>query len=224
MLLQQYWDKSHKGLKGDIEPSKYGLSVVKLFPQNSFVLDLGGGRGRDSFLFLQKGHQVVLLDISPCALNQAKETASRLGFVLSTVKNNIGQELFPFEDNTFDVVYSHLSLHYANRENTLSALLEVNRILKPDGKFFATVKSTEDKEDMEKVKAVSAQIEPGFFMDKEGIRRQSRYTIDSWTQMLKKAGFRRVSIKLIDENVSRKETGKETESKKLLVNEIRTEK
>ena len=58
-------------------------------------------------------------------------------------KNGIDAPLFlydgnklPFEDNSFDKVYSSLVFHQLDRITKLKCLLEINRILKPNGELI----------------------------------------------------------------------------------------
>ncbi len=46
-------------------------------------------------------------------------------------------EALPFQDNYADIVYSRNSLDHVN--NPLKTMLEINRVLKPNGKFFLSV-------------------------------------------------------------------------------------
>jgi predicted SAM-dependent methyltransferase len=45
----------------------------------------------------------------------------------------------PFEDNSVDVLYSSNSLEYFDREETIEALKEWKRVLKPNGELFIAV-------------------------------------------------------------------------------------
>lgn len=219
--LENYWDEDHKKLTGDYAPSNYGVAVANEFPKSSFILDIGGGRGRDSIFFLQQGHKVLMFDISPFAVAQAVSTAQELNLNLQAEVINVGEQNLPVPDKSVDAVYSHLALHYFDLKITVKVLSEIHRVLKDGGKFFATIKSPEDKKDMARILEFTTEVSQGYFIDREGIKRQSRFTIEQWQDMLTKAGFTNFTVQLIDENVARKEQGKSVESKELLVNEIR---
>lgn len=49
------------------------------------------------------------------------------------------------KDNSFDVVYAHLSLHYFDDETTKKIFKKISFILKPGGYLFVKCKSTDDK-------------------------------------------------------------------------------
>jgi SAM-dependent methyltransferase len=53
---------------------------------------------------------------------------------------------FRYEDGTFDIVYSHLALHYFSAEETVRAFDEIYRVLKPGGVLAFLVNSVNDPE------------------------------------------------------------------------------
>lgn len=103
------------------------------FPADGYVLDLGCGTGK---LFKRLGKLYPQLngsglDLSPEMIAQAQTKnihGDRLRFSLGNA------EAQPFDDNTFDAVFNTISfLHYPNPETVLT---EVQRVLKPGGKFY----------------------------------------------------------------------------------------
>ena len=55
-------------------------------------------------------------------------------------------ETFPYEDDLYDVVYAHLSVHYFNFEITQQLFSEIYRVLKPGGIFAVLTNSMSDPE------------------------------------------------------------------------------
>jgi len=110
------------------------LDVVKIKPE--FILDAGTGTGAaltDLFSRYKKA-QLVALDISENMLAQSAQHGSLLR-VPHLVCADI--ESLPFADNTFDLIFSSLSMQWCNDLN--AAFLEARRVLKPGGLFvFAT--------------------------------------------------------------------------------------
>ena len=103
------------------------------FPADGYVLDLGCGTGK---LFKRLGKLYPQLkgsglDLSPEMVTQAQTNnihGDRLRFTLGNA------EAQPFDDNTFDAVFNTISfLHYPNPQTVLA---EVERVLKPGGKFY----------------------------------------------------------------------------------------
>lgn len=64
---------------------------------------------------------------SPWAAHKALRGADK------TVKN----EILPFEEESFDLAVSNLTLHWAN--DLVGLLIQVNRVLRPDGFFLASL-------------------------------------------------------------------------------------
>lgn len=109
-------------------------------PADSHILDLGCGTGK---LLKRLGKLYpqltgIGLDLSPKMIAQAKaknihgdRTAlldDRLNFTIGNAEDQ------PFSDNTFDAVFNTISfLHYPNPKKVLA---EVQRVLKPGGKFY----------------------------------------------------------------------------------------
>lgn len=53
---------------------------------------------------------------------------------------------FPFDDNSFDVVYAQLVLHYFNDQEMSEIIEEIERVLVPGGVFACMVNTIEDPE------------------------------------------------------------------------------
>lgn len=110
------------------------------------MLSLGDGQGQDSRYFLDKGFKVLASDISKDALKISKTKAKKLKLKNIAFKEIDLKKKFPFKNETFDVVYSHLSAHYFNRDTTKQIFDEVLRVLKKGGVFAVFVNSINDPE------------------------------------------------------------------------------
>ena len=109
------------------------LDVVKITPQ--FILDAGTGPGVaiPSLFKKYKKAQVVALDLSEKMLEKAGRHGS---FLRSPHLVCADIESLPFADNTFDLVFSSLSMQWCNDLD--AALREAKRVLKPGGLFVFT--------------------------------------------------------------------------------------
>ncbi len=110
------------------------LEIVNIAPE--FILDAGAGTGWAIPTLFERYRkaQVVALDLSE---NMLKKSGERGGFFRSPHLVCADIEHLPFANNSFDLVYSSLSLQWCNDLN--AALLEAKRVLKPDGLFvFST--------------------------------------------------------------------------------------
>lgn len=99
----------------------------------SEALDLGCGTGFFTLQLLDRKLNVTAADISSAMITHAK---SRCGAKANYVVADA--EALPFEDNSFDLVYSSLALQWC--ENLCFPLSEIRRVLKPGGKLlFSTL-------------------------------------------------------------------------------------
>ncbi len=94
------------------------------------VLEIGPGGGGHSCLFASKGARVTALDITP---ERAISTARKLALTgdgSGRAYQGDGENL-PFQDESFDIVYSNGVLHHS--ADTSRCIAEVHRVLKPGG-------------------------------------------------------------------------------------------
>jgi len=116
--IHRYSD--HAYLKNAINVNSYNGKTV---------LEIGAGVGTDLRQFAKSGARVIGTDLT---LNSVKIT--KKGFELFNLKGLFGiadAEDLPFEDKSFDLVYSCGVLHHT--VNTQKAIDEVYRVLKPKG-------------------------------------------------------------------------------------------
>lgn len=109
------------------------LEVVKISPL--MILDAGSGTGAAiPTLFTQyKKAQVVTLDLSENMLLKGNQ----YGNFLRSPQAVCGDiEKLPFADDSFDLVFSSLSMQWCNDLN--AALVEAKRVLKPGGLYVFT--------------------------------------------------------------------------------------
>lgn len=145
MSQEHVWDREYRNSKLLTKENKPQSDVVKFAKwlrkeekfeiENSHVLDLGSGAGRNSFYFAELGAHVTGIEISKTAIQIAEENAKEAGLEIKYIKQNIGEK-FPVEDGYVDVVLdvtSSNSLTEAEREVYLS---ETSRVLKNGGYFF----------------------------------------------------------------------------------------
>lgn len=144
-MTEQYWDKMHteKYSKSDWndKPSLFLEYALQYFPPSGSVLDVGTGQGQDAIHFQRLGYAVTATDYSDVALCSAKEKNNKVNFI----KMDTGRGL-NFKDNSFDIVYSHMSLHYFDMEITRAIFKNIYKILKPGGVFAMIANTVDDPE------------------------------------------------------------------------------
>jgi len=94
------------------------------------VLEIGAGTGMYTGMILQTGAQLLATDISESAL---EVLAIRMQNHPNLETRVADMESLPFEDSSFDVVLSAGSLSYGDHSIVMQ---EINRVLKPGGKFI----------------------------------------------------------------------------------------
>lgn len=117
--------------------------------QNIKILELGCGIGYYSAFLSKISSEVIATDlevIDPAThspgLQITRDFLAALDIKNVTVMNASAEEL-PFEDNTFDLVFSsHVIEHVPNMNK---AILEIDRVLKPGGINFCIVPTTTDR-------------------------------------------------------------------------------
>lgn len=122
--------------KGEKLPHRFveKPAMRKLLPDlsNKSVLMLGCGTGEESRILEEFGATSMIgVDLSKESIRLAQETYPHHEFKVADMHE------LPFEDGSFDFVYSSLTVHYSSRP--LDVYKEVFRILKPDGVFQFSV-------------------------------------------------------------------------------------
>jgi SAM-dependent methyltransferase len=155
-----YWDvKFVKAAppKGTGE-TDFGKLAETYFPPNSRILDLGAGAGLDSIYFANHGHTVVATDLADTALARMREDIPGNLTDKITVETLDLSKLFPHPDQSFDVVYASVSLHYFDDNTTDQIFSEIHRVLKPNGIVAFILNSKSDAE-----YGQGAEIEPDYY-------------------------------------------------------------
>ncbi|MGE0173216.1 MAG: class I SAM-dependent methyltransferase [Oligoflexales bacterium] len=118
------------------------LSVYRLMPASSStssILDLGSPKMFGIFLADERSGNFALTDIWPVAVDEFRtiaQIANKIGKGKVTLRVEDATQLRSIPDNSLDHVYSVSVLeHIKEREGTLAAVKEVQRVLKPGGIF-----------------------------------------------------------------------------------------
>ncbi len=146
MLDKEQWEVRHRESKGRYNSvTQFAhLCVENFIKKKGKLLDLCCGKGADSIFFHKKGLKVSAIDYSKEAINQFNDIQQINNVFITALVKDILEEL-PFEDESFDYVYSRLGLHYFTDKETKNIISEVKRVLKSEGLIMFQVKSTSDK-------------------------------------------------------------------------------
>jgi len=140
MNPQDYWQKAHlKYSQQDWinKPTIFATQVIQYFPKSGSLLELGAGQGQDSKYFTQLGYQVLATDFSEFALARIQGIKTQIC--------DLSQPLL-FRPDSFDIIYSHLALHYFDLDRTRKLFKEIYTILKPGGVFASITNTIDDPE------------------------------------------------------------------------------
>ncbi len=100
------------------------------------ILDLGCGNGYLSRAFARRGARVTAVDSSPRMVGNAKArdpgNSLKINYIISDAAR-----LKSVDDDSFDLVFANMSL--MNIEDGEGAIREVSRVLKPRGRFVASI-------------------------------------------------------------------------------------
>jgi SAM-dependent methyltransferase len=98
------------------------------------VLEIGLGQGADSEQLIRRGAVWTGLDLTGEACRRVEMRMKLKGLSYEAVLKGTALDL-PFEDNRFDLVFSHGVLHHIPEIRRASS--EISRVLKPDGELVA---------------------------------------------------------------------------------------
>jgi len=130
----QSYDKMQRRLrdKGWIETKE----IIKSGITSGFVLEVGPGPGYLGLEWLKLTANTRLkgLDISPEMIKLAEKNAAEYGLSNRVEYVQSSGEKMPFEDSTFDAVFTNGSLHEWSEPN--KTFDEIWRVMKPGGRVF----------------------------------------------------------------------------------------
>lgn len=142
----EYWKnhlKTNEGEKLDFLDDLWIIKYEDIINRitKGKALDLGCGLGQYTKYLFDKGFDVISADISIEALNKVKENINEANIV----QLDMSQPL-KFDNDTFELVFANLSIHYFDENTTKSLVKEIKRIVKNNGYFIGTVNSSKGYE------------------------------------------------------------------------------
>ena len=108
---------------------RFALEMLELLPMDGWdtIIDIGAGPGYQAEWFAQQGKSVTAFDMVPPRVDVPYVTGDA--------------HALPFDDESFDAAWTHHAFEHIR--DPLGALLEVSRVLKPNGYLFFTVPDTD---------------------------------------------------------------------------------
>ena len=99
--------------------------------------------GQDGIYFSEKGYDVTATDLFIETVNKTirEKSAQHIKTTVVDLRNP-----FTFANESYDIVFAHLSLHYFDQETTRRIFDDIYRVLKPGGVLAFLMNSTSDPE------------------------------------------------------------------------------
>lgn len=134
MLDARFWDKYFQVYDSLNELIPYRNMVIHIVEtlkveKDERLLDVGCGTGNVAIRVTEKGGEVTGIDISEEGLNRYKQKNPSA----ITRKMDIAETPWPFEDSSFDKVYSNNTLYTIDPAFRDDVFSEMYRVLKPGG-------------------------------------------------------------------------------------------
>ncbi len=134
------WHRLAAPFDGGVEWEVHSRAFQQWLEPGSRVLDLGGGPGRWAIWLAERGHRVVLGDLSPVQLDIARREIAAAGAPVEEVVELDARDLSRFPDGSFDAALALGPFyHLVAASDRARALSEVHRVLRPGGRLLATV-------------------------------------------------------------------------------------
>jgi SAM-dependent methyltransferase len=138
-MSEDYWESRFKneGVMWDWIPADSAAFAMKLFQDQGIrnILIPGFGYGRNARLFYENGFQVTGIEISPSAIEIAKNNGLDCTVHQGSVTG------MPFSDEQYDGIYCYALIHLLNKRERLNFLSSCFAQLNPGGWMLFIVAS-----------------------------------------------------------------------------------
>ena len=140
MSIRTNYEKWYEGDEyyWGLEPGDFLFELIKLCPptENTKVLDIGCGEGKDAVFMAEKGYDVTAFDLTENGIRKTIALAHKRGVKVNAYVDDINT----FEtDEQFDIIFSTGTVQYIFDENKESFFKKLEKITKPNGIVFINV-------------------------------------------------------------------------------------
>ncbi len=118
------------------------LKIIEAIPLEKKILDCGAGGPRPPLaLFCQYGYETHGIDISESAISSALKFSEENQLNIDIIEGDMRK--IPFDDESFSFVFSQNSICHLTKNDTMKAIDEITRVLRPGGYCFVDFMSSE---------------------------------------------------------------------------------
>jgi SAM-dependent methyltransferase len=138
------WEREYKNpvfLTKDSKPQKDTIRFAKFLKKKgvdfdeSVLIDLGSGTGRNGNYFAEEGTHSYGIELSQTAVDLANKRAGDLMLPCEYIQGDMGSKL-PFNDDKFDIALDVMSSNSLDAEGRKIFVSELHRTLKPGGYVY----------------------------------------------------------------------------------------
>lgn len=136
-ITRQSYDQTANEYKENtlkLQPEVKAKAFLTHLAPNSTILDLGCGPGRDAKFFIDKGHQVIGVDISPQMIHLAQDSVPQAQFIVSDI------ESLNLKNESVDAIWASASLLHVSKKAMPVVLENLYCTLKAGGIFYVSMK------------------------------------------------------------------------------------
>ena len=142
-IIKQFYDENtqYEWERLDRHPFEFAITshfMERYVKPGDSILDIGGGPGRYSLHFLQKGNPVTLVDLSDGNVNFAKKEAEQQGLHLQAHvcdALNVREQIPGLYDHVFLMGPLY---HLLTEEDRIRSVVTALSMLKPDGFLYTS--------------------------------------------------------------------------------------
>lgn len=145
-----FWEKLHEDRR--FRPAYPNEDVVRFLVRNFSsasnsgdsprLLDIGVGGGRHVKLLCEMGFEPYGIDVSSTGLSHTRNCIAKEDWDAGLIRATMAA--LPFKGGIFDGAISFGVFFYGNGSQTKEAIHELHRVLRPGGKAFIALRTTDD--------------------------------------------------------------------------------
>jgi len=173
--MSEFWEEMFQkiGTLWQFEPAESAILTNNLFSENEFrkILIPGVGYGRNAKPFIEKGLEVIGIEISETAIRLARKNGMNFPIYHGSVNQ------MPFDDSVYDGIYCYALIHLLNQNERRRFLKNCYNQLRSEGMmvFISVSKSSKLYEHGKLISKDRFRIQNGpdvFFYDQDSIERE----------------------------------------------------